>query len=707
MKNLKVLSAISLIAVASSNYAEATSLNQMRSRMKKPKKERISESGQTLVGSATIASAVTGSSSSQGQTYQCTKDDQDSLPIRDFLNLLEYDELSVKHDPRSGLLRIEGGKMTNNCSSMFEPELIQPSGNIKDYLFKVKFKKPGNCADGKCTYKAYTSDGGGIANSEKMEVTVEPSIEGYYECLKLVGVFNEEGEFQEDKVVKSDFEFTTDQAKSTAGLKFYSHGPYGKQEDSLYGETGVKGGSCDVFDYINTDPKDRVLLSREDDYLRQKEREFQNVCDSNDYNLLDSSIENFSEFGKWQKDLERLRDQALIDEVKRLKKKLVNNQKDLSELDADKFERVLGDFHDYIIDPLRKQIADQYYMLKNADSDAEEKAAKDKLNRLTKKLLSFYQDKDFITIKDYELMKSFPAKAPLEKEKWRKAALNYYEGQATALAYGRYNQKYRAKMKEELVNPSVADQELEDYYADELKMVEMLGELAEDPDRSHASDYNKRISSLNRTIQLNNEDYQAYTQSASQYIRNFCYNPQHYWLNKQQCANDVMMDIQAEGHYNQKVNSKIGNVIQDYASQAQMWAAIEQSMGKTAAQAGNVPRATRGRYDFSFTPENTNHAANGQRYLAPYQQMPNSNQASIYRMPGSTNTWRMPGTTGFSINGNLSAGGSTGMWPNTMYSVQQNPNQAYWGVQQQQIPSAMMPYQSNYSNGAGSFTFTP
>jgi hypothetical protein len=679
-RKLKLISTISMISLLNITYASTDDMLDGLNSIEKPVTAQSNAAGSNN-GGVVQGSTVSSSSTSQASTYQCTRDDQDSIPYKDFLNLVEADKLQINHNPSTGRLRIGAGNMISNCNSMIEPKLFLPDGG-SEYLFKIEIKKSGNCSDGLCKYKAYTAEGG-IANGEgdtKM-LDLPPTLEGFVQCLKKVGAIGG----GKGKQALQEFVFESYDAKETGELLFYSHGPLGKQRDAVYSKKNIKGGSCDDFEVISDDGG-YLIKSKEQAYIDNKNEQFQMICKSEDYDYINLNIENFSEFSKKQNELKDIRNRLIKSSMKRLREQLDESKSDLSELNADDFMQVTADFHKFIIEPLRKKIADLYYEMKNASSGKERKALEKRLAVLTDELLGYFKSSEgYIGSKEYKLMKDFAAKAPLDQESWREAALNYYESHATAVAYARY------KNKKEYVNPRVANKEIDEYFKDEKKIVRMLGELAEDPEKSHANDYNNKIIDLNKAINYNNQDMNAFIQDEQQYMYETCYNPQMYWIqDRQGCANQVMMNIQDEQYYNQQMNGQINSRITDFSSQAQMWANIEKVRnGGTGVQ----PRATNGMYNFSFKPPAStqrNTSSNMMRQPGPWAQPQqySSNYGpyqSGYRMPSS--------------NGSTTP---QGYWPQSNMGVPNSSGvsyHSYWGAgQQQQLPGAMQPF--TYSNTA-------
>jgi hypothetical protein len=635
------------------------------------------------------SSTVSTTSTSQASTYQCTRDDQDSIPHSDFLKLVELGELKVTHDSNTGRLRIAAGNMISNCNSMIEPKLFLPDGGSK-YLFKIEIKKPANCADGLCKYKAYTAEGG-IANGEADTVMLDlpPTLEGFVQCLKKVGAIGG----GKGKQALQKFVFESNEAKETGELVFYSHGPLGKQRDAVFAKKDMKGGSCDDFEEITDGGY--LIKSKEQAYLDRKDDQFQMICKSGDYGYINSNISNFSEFSKKQDELFGIRNRLIKQAAKELRTQLAEDKSDLSNLDAENFKNVTADFQKYIIEPLRKKIADKYYEMKNASSGKERKKLEKQLSKLTAELLGYYKSgSGYLTSKDYKLMKSFAAKAPLDEDAWREAALNYYEGNVTAIAYGRYNKEYREKKKSSYVNPRVADKEIDKYFKDEKKVIGMLGELANNPDKSHANDFNNKIINLNKVINYNNQDMSEFIQDEQKYMYETCYNPQMYWIqDRQGCANQVMQNIQDEQYYNQQTNAQINTRITDYNSQAQMWANIEKIRN---GGTGTQQRATNGRYDFSYKPQATaqrNTSSNMMRQPGPWAQ------------PQQYNSAYGPYQSGYQFSSSMNGGQQQNYWPTQSRTPSSGMSyQGYWGGSQQQMPGAMQPYmQNNTATGPMNF----
>lgn len=682
---LKIFNTLLALTLSQNTLSSTSDLMKRRGGLKKPKQSEIKN--QSVASTQVQGTVVRESSSSQASTYQCTKNDQDSIPFQDFLQLVEASELEINHDPNSGRLRIDGGKMINNCSSMLEYKLYQPNNDSK-YLFKVEIRKPSNCKDGMCKYKAYTAEAG-IANGEEdsKQVTVPPTLEGFYECLKQAGVYDEDNNYQAGKVALQEFVFESSEANETGEIVFYSHGPVGKQTDAVYSKKIMKGGSCDDFEEIQNGGY--FVYSKEQTYLNNKNSEFQNVCKSDNYSHINSQINNFKEFKGMQKTLIALRDEALKAAARDLRVMMDENSKDLSELDASHFNQVTADFLKYIIEPLREKIEDKYYQMNSAKSKKEKIKLENELSELTAELMGYYKGK-YLTLKEYELMKSFTAKAPLEQEEWRQAAKNYYEGNAIGLAYARYNKKYRESKKLSLIRPNQADKEVDGYYKTESKMIDMLGELAEDPKKSHAKTYNNQIIDLNKQMQLNSQDFNAFVQDEQQYMYETCYNQSFYWMvDRQGCANNIMANIQEEQYYYQDVNQSLNQMSSNYSEKANMWAAIEAQRNGGQVSNSNQQRSVSGIQNFTFDLPSGYQATQNQNqnYTQPWATNYQTNQ-QVYQQPSY---YSQPATSFmFNAGGNINTGSNT--------------NNGYYLQNQQQMPQSMQQYQmNNTTTGAMNF----
>ena len=393
----------------------------------------------------------------------------------------------------------------------------------------------------------------------------------------------------------------------------------------------------------------------------------------------------------------------------------------MSDLDAKEFERVTRDFYEMIINPLRKKIEDKYFEMKSAKGDNKDQLEKE-LSRLTEQLLSYYKG-DFLTPKEYELMKDFAAKAPLDKEAWRKAALNFYEGNATALAYARYSKKMRDKNGFELASPSVANREVDDLYADEKDFVSKLGELAENPKRSHANNFYREVDTIARDASIINMGFEEDKQFVKQQMYNNC-RPNQYGY--QQCLERYYMQIEDLEYSQQKTGQFFQHEMGNIQNQAQLWAQIEATRngGKVTQQTRTNP----GVYDFSFEVPQEIKQMQQQRManqmVNPNQQYRNPNNQQFFDPrqsyqygPGQNNlaatSWMNNNPNQFSFQGNINGAGRFPSMQPQQYSQFgpqsqfQQPGYQQWQQMQnnQQFSGAYRPYFSNASQGQFSYIF--
>ena len=137
-RKLKLLGAISILSILNIGFASTEDMLEGLNSIKKPGKSQANTGSNS--GGDVPDSTVSTSSISQASTYQCTRDDQDSIPHSDFIKLVAVDSLDINHDPSTGRLTIEAGNMISNCNSMIELKLYLPDGGA-NYLFKIQIKK--------------------------------------------------------------------------------------------------------------------------------------------------------------------------------------------------------------------------------------------------------------------------------------------------------------------------------------------------------------------------------------------------------------------------------------------------------------------------------------------------------------------------------------------------------------------------------------
>jgi hypothetical protein len=453
----------------------------------------------------------------------CTRDKQTSIPQRSFEKLLSKRKIVPSHNSSTGEMTFDGGMMIGNCKNMLQYNFSQPTDG-RPYLLQVEIKKPNTgCSEdpetGKtlCEYQAYTATDG-IPDTKMKTVKVEPNYYGFIQCMRDVGVMNGNA-MVKGKIAPLKFMHKEKNAHQTAGLWFYCTGPECARQ-SKQKKSNKEENSCRHYEDINkADGTPFTAYSQADVDYNNLEAEFNSICRSGNYKLIERNLPKFTEFQFMYDILTKVRDEILTEKVKQLKKALSN--KNLSKLDSGSYFTVLQDYYTRVILPKKKQILELAEKLDNMPDGKARKEAQKQLNAMTKalrKLAIFKQS-------DYETMQDFAKKAPLHEEDWRNAALQAYLIGNIAHNVSRYNPAYAKKHKLENVDTVEVNELIKDAYNYEQEKMDKIGELANDKDGrvSYAREYkeqadNIRISHAN-TIATFQEDMAIEQQYYNQMVQ--------------------------------------------------------------------------------------------------------------------------------------------------------------------------------------------
>ena len=576
----------------------------------------------------------------------CEKKHQTSIPDEFFAKLLKGKTWKVTRDSSSGTMNISSEKMISNCNSMIRYNFSEPK-NGKPYLFQVEIRKPANCNDGKCKYKvavANDADNPQVKTGD-IEIEVEPTYFGFLKCLELTGAMKD-GKPQGSKIITSGLNVPVNGLTETAEVAYYCRGPVCDKKGFKYGKSNITGGSCETFSQMAKDGY--TYYSAEDVEINRKKELFNQICRADDYKQIDKYLPDFAGMKGLYSILQQVRNNLLAQEVKALHKEL--EAKSYAGLDADKYRDIIRDYYSKVIKPLQARIA----RLQNAGYTKHQ----DQINELTKKLISFNKS-PYLTSTDYDNMKSFLKKAPLQKETWREAALYLYSSQNTAYHYSRYNSDIRGKNPDmDILTVAKANDYIKADIAEQKEELNKLGQLAADPKKSFRDDYIQKGNNIQRSKYENAADLQRFEQQEMMYMQQNCLNPQRYWMRgliQQNCVRGVQQNIMAA-----REDAFYFNQSQDAAAKAayersNYWAQIEAQRNGGNPQLVN-PAQMMAPQSFNFTNPgytsqpgqpnawNRGPAGNtwGQGQTMPWG-MPQQRQP--WGMPQQTQPWGMPQQT--------------------------------------------------------------
>ena len=629
------------------------------------------------ISSSSLSSPVS-TSTSEAQAA-CTKKEQTSIPYKSFLNLLASKDVSINRDAYAGTLELNGGMMVGNCNSMLEYNFYQPDGD-RPYMFQVAVKRPAGCDGDKCQYSASLAQDR-VATGETLDVEVEPTYYGFIECLRKTGALDG-NKFVKSKIAPVEFSHRENNVYSSGELWFYSNGPEGALQGGVYSKKNLKNeGSCKYFEDIadggfSIQSKDQVERNR---MLVL----YDEVCSKGSYLEIEQRLPDFAEFTLMYSALKNVRDARIGQEIMELHSEMSRN-KDFSNFDVDKYQRVIKDFYEKIITPKRIKMEKLVTDLSRTNSKSDRAAIEAEIKEITKELLKLNKS-PYITIDDYKKMRSFKPKSPLHEDAWREAALLVFKSNNIAHHYSRFDPKVRAQRKlENLSIREVRELVVIDSEKQEEKL-DQLGLLASDTTASFVDSFKEKTVAAQKSAQIFNQESQYMIQEEQQYMQNKCFNPQYYWIvNNPITQRNCVMRSQEEISYIQQdtayFNEGIGYAIQDYSQQISMWAPIEAERNAAygVTNAGNTRTNGRTNRQGQMTREQYEMAMRNPQFSQQFQQY-NPNQAAT--------------STYFDVNG-----GNQGYQQGFQ---QRSPAQQF---QFNTVPASMQQFQ--YNNSAqGQFQF--
>jgi hypothetical protein len=645
-------------ALKNSSWGKKTNNNS-----RKRRGQRNTSTDDAAVSSSQVSTAI----------QACEKKDQTFVPYEEFLYLVQGHEVKVSHSPTSGELKINGDKMIGNCNSMLDPDYTEAK-NGRPHLFHVAIAKPSSCAGkDKCSYKvsfANDEDLPGIKSEEKT-MEFEPTFFGFQECLKASGVYKD-GVIQEDKITPVPFELKKNGVYDDGELAFYSKGPYSQQLGAVYGEVEASGGSCDFFEKVSE--SGFRVLSQETVKANDQKALFDKICGQGDYKLIEEYLPDFAEAEQMYFLLKEVRNIYLMEEMAELHSLLANNPKDFSNLDAGKYKGVIEDYYNKIVQPLKGKIARLRSDL-NGASKKKRKSIQADIDFYVDKLISYTQ-KPYLTKDDFKSMKLFVKKAQLDNDDWVDAAGALYSANNSIYHYSRF----KSDSKLDDISLSSTNKLVKDDISRQKELLGKLSDIAKDPNKSYAREYDSAAQNIIRSQQANIQDFYAFEQEEKQYIQSYCMDPRKYWLNRQRCVQNVQVGIEDSRYATQQFNNGLNHEVARYQQLSSEWGQVEKLRN---GGTGNQPNP-----GFSALNYNPNQ---GQQFQIPGQQNNrngNQNGQDFWSRVGQPNRSQQPNQQ-WNLNQNQQANNQ--QWnPNQ----QQNPNQR-WNPNQQNPNQRWNPNQQN------------
>ena len=544
-----------------------------------------------------------GETSSMQTSAQCTEKDQNTLPLRFVMGLLREKGATLRpvHDPSNGKLTINGGRMIGNCNSMLEYKLSKPDSKSKlPYVFQVKIK---GCGADECEYNVKTAQDGMPKDLGKK--SFEPTMNGFMKCLEETGVFKD-GRIQQGKIATAEFKAVQTGVNQSAELWFAHHGPYIDPRGGVFGDEGNKKPGMGCFYFEDIQKNGFEIYSKSDIDLNRKKDQFQSLCKSGNYRLIDQKISDFKEVKYLQNILKKVRNELLLDEVKKVSKQLKENE-DYAGLKASKIKKVIEDFEKYIIQPKRDELFGVYNngsIVKKGlyhqiiDEDNEDEKAK-LITQFLKGLdeLNQFTESPYLSLKSLRQMESFKKKAPVDDVDWYNAALTLNRTINTAKAftqpYEKSLKRYRTRNDQKFSSiPTISfnktQKKIDKAQGKYARSLSSKRQLLEDEDYSKVGELRGRASRLRKINKSNIKKLQkAMADLEQEMYRRCCYVRQTrtfdqactqgrlYFRNHRQCAAELEDKMKNMVKKVEKMNRSNEDLAGSYEDEAIGWVSVE------------------------------------------------------------------------------------------------------------------------------------
>lgn len=360
-------------------------------------KKRAKPSGSSSRGTQPIAPASSSSSSTA-----CTSEEQTSLPLKEIDNLiLEDTGIQFTHDPSSGIIKNKPVPWVGNCSDMITFELVKPNGDMPNLIFAQISSPPGckNSDSGvlECEYE-YIDVEATTGKSSRKKAWFEPNHNGFIQCLKTSGAFNEDLTPNEAKVAVSELKINLSNATESGAVWFASKGPLVVNTGALFKKKDLVK-DCVHFESViaNEDGQDLDfnIFSRKDSISNQHKMKAAALCESNSHNLISKNIESYKEMGSLYDTLKAVNIKSLEDKIKKLARFTRDNYKNGGE----EYKNLLGPVNHRKLRDLQNKLEIQYAKLENGNLTDDQK---DAIEKEIKKLKDKIAKEDKVQISDVE-----------------------------------------------------------------------------------------------------------------------------------------------------------------------------------------------------------------------------------------------------------------------------------------------------------------
>lgn len=637
---------------------------------------------------------------SSGQGGVCTVD-QDSIPLELLNSIIGGEGLRLEHNFENETLRVYGNTDLGNCLDMVNFTLTEPRDE-KPYILQAKIKNdPSICDTRRCRYTVFED---GKADTKRYQ----PNLDGFVKCMEETSLTG--GQVDPQKTHPEEINYVFKNVAKTDEVVFASMGKdNGSYKYVHKNRRDISTGNNSCYKFEDPIKGGFKVYSAVDVNKNIKESVAKDLCQESDYKKIIASLSDFEGFTVLQKALKGVVKELLIKEVKELNDDL--DATDLSGLDPKRVKDLLEDFHEFVIEPKRQEIAQLQDEFKKAQGKDAKQEAFDKLKKATLEFKKFAQS-PFPSNNDISKMIDLNRKVPLDNSYWTDGVMALKKTIDTVSAYQVYAKKNDAYTSVVGLQAKIKrNQQI--FYKESL---EDKIELVADTDLSKSRASKAKALDAKRAIQDNNRSLQALLQrKRTQLFNECCYVldrrqldqaclQQKYYIRTtaNQCIQGHLQDISDATEEVNRLNKVNLDLISSFEAEASHWEKVEKVRDKnyvvdiTEDNEEEQPEPT----SYNFDPtrfanqsraQNASNAMSSMlgvagQVLNPWMQQQmmmrsqNPNMFSPYNQFGNPqqyygNSWsRGPAMMGNQFQGMPSQPGMMGQQYPMMNQMYQNPN---------------------------------
>ena len=532
--------------------------------------------------------------------------------------------LDITHEPHEGVLTIDGGVMIGNCNGMLERIVSEPDEQTPFYSFQVGVRRPSGCDDKTCSYEVLTIENG--KNVHKMK-SFTPDFSGFVSCLEATGVMKS-GKVVKEKIAPLQFLHREVDVTQSSELVYANRGFKGAQYVGKFSDNKLpEYQGCYYFEDVQSGGFKTYSVDDIQDF--EQEKLYQKVCNSGNYKLINSHIADFENNDPFQTSLREIRNELILKEVKALHD-IVTDSESLEEVDVPKFKEVTSDFLEYVITPIKTDLAQMQRLYANPGHSQKEdilksvfgpkkaqallgkdtkelkSILKEEMDKLASKLVS-YARKPYLTKDDFKKMTDADAGAPLDNKTWTGAVLDLYETQLTAFNYGRYSKDFydthykgnpEYKNAKQYAKGSDLDKKIKSKLSITREKIQRVHHVASNPDVDYSRKYEKTKNIIVSEIDEKIANLKANMREAQWKVQTMCAveKRQKYWINQQSCVEEARMKLMACSRQIQALLRERSGIVEKYDDMIADW---DEAHGKVDRKRKSSRKSGR---SFSFTP---------------------------------------------------------------------------------------------------------